>query len=93
MAAYSKDKTYTPCGGIIRPMTKMDHERLTRRDRMQRQGTDGTVPFTGHAIDEPRPPKNKYPGKCITCGEQVEAQRGYIERVGNKWYCQHWRCR
>ncbi len=73
-------------------MSRIDYEKQARRNRVHRQGFDGSTPFTGHGVEERRPPKNKYPGMCITCGCLVEAQRGYIERVGSKWYCQHWRC-
>lgn len=36
--------------------------------------------------------RNKYPGRCYRCGQQVEAGAGHFERTANGWRTQHAEC-
>jgi len=32
---------------------------------------------------------NRYPGKCGTCGQWVEANAGTVEKIGGRWVAKH----
>jgi len=36
--------------------------------------------------------RNRYPGPCYRCGENVEAGAGHFERFGRIWRVQHAEC-
>lgn len=36
--------------------------------------------------------QNKYPGKCISCGERVAANAGILDKEDGRWVVLHTEC-